>query len=133
MDSPQPVWIMDCFPTVVYLFLKNTFFIMYLYIFGPFRWMRISAYTGAAITTAFYVATTVAALIFSTPRGGETWAEHSLSSYQKRALALPVPTSSFGVVVDVYILILPIVAVLQLQLPTERKVGVICVFMTGSL
>lgn len=124
---------MTCFPTIVYLFLKNTFFIMYLYIFEPLRWLRICAYMGAAITTAFYIAMTVAAFIFTTPRGGETWPEHFFSKEQLRSITLPVPTSSFGVVIDLVILVLPIIAVMQLQLPTRRKVGVICVFMTGSL
>lgn len=44
-----------------------------------------------------------------------------------------IPTSAFGVVIDLFILVLPIIAVLQLQLPTRRKIGVIVIFMTGLL
>ena len=124
---------MGSFPPVVYLFLKNTFFIMYLYIFGPLRWLRICAYTGAAITTAFYISVSVASFIIITPRHGETWVEHLLSKEETRSKILPVPISSFGVVIDLVILILPIIAVAQLQLPTRRKIALIAVFMTGSL
>lgn len=123
---------MTCFPPIVYLFLKDTFFIMYLYIFGPLRWLMICAYTGAAITTAFYIAIAVASFIFVTPRHGETWFEHLFPKEETHLINLPVPTSSFGVVIDLVILVLPIIAVMQLQLPTRRRIGVIGVFMTGS-
>ena len=120
-------------PTVVYLFLKNTFFIMYLHIFGPLRWLRLCAYIGIAFTSAFYIAVTVAMFIFATPRSGETWPEHLLSKEVGKTILLPVPISSFGVVTDLAILALPIIAVMQLQLPTRRKIGVSLIFMTGAL
>lgn len=95
--------------------------------------MRICAYTGAAITTAFYISMTVAALVFATPRRGETWPEHFISKEELYTSNLPVPSSSFGVVIDLVILLLPIIAVMQLQIPTRRKIGLVCVFMTGLL
>lgn len=106
---------------------------MYFYIFKPLRWFRICVYVGAAITTTFYVSMTVATLIFITPRRGETWAEHELTKETLRSLTLPVPTSIFGVVIDLVILLLPMIPVMQLQLPTRRKIGLVCVFMTGLL
>lgn len=124
---------MSTFPTIIYLFLKDTFFIMYLNIFGPLRWLRICAYTSAAVTTVFYISVAVTMFVFATPRHGDTWSEHLFSKEELRSAHLPVPISSFGVVVDLVILLLPIIAVMQLQLPTRRKVGLICIFMTGSL
>lgn len=114
---------MTCFPKIVDFSLKNTFFIMYLYIFGPLRWLRICAYTAAAITTAFYISVTVAAFIFTIPRRGETWPEHFHSKDQLRSITLPVPTSSFGVVIDLVILLLPIIAVMQLQTTYSKLRG----------
>ena len=106
---------------------------MYLYIFGPLRWLRLCAYVGAAITTAFYTGMTVAFFVIATPRPGETWPEHLHSKKIKKAAELTIPTSSFGVVIDLVILILPIIAVMQMHLPTPRKIRAILVFMTGSL
>ncbi|KAL8742954.1 MAG: hypothetical protein Q9190_004645 [Brigantiaea leucoxantha] len=40
---------------------------------------------------------------------------------------------SVGLVIDVAILLLPIIAVMQLQLPRKQKFGVIITFMTGIL
>ena len=124
---------MGWLPTVVYLFLKDTFFIMYLHIFKSLQWFRICAHMGVAITTSFYVSTTVAMLIFMTPRREETWAERLLTEETRRLFTLPVATSSFGVVIDLVILLLPIIAVMPLQLPIRRKIGVVSVFMTGLL
>ena len=120
-------------PSMVYLFLKTTFFIMYLYIFGPLRWLMVCAYIGAAFTTAFYVAVTVAGFVFATPRPGETWPAHLLSKEEHKLITLPIPTSSVGLVIDLVILALPIIAVMQLQLPTRRKIRVVLVFLTGAL
>ena len=86
---------------------------------------------GAAITTTFYISTTVAMFILSTPRRGMTWPEHLLMKDLKRALIVRIVTSCFGVVIDPVILLLPMIAVMPLQLPPRRKIGVVCVFMTG--
>lgn len=127
------MWIMSSFPPIIYLFLKNTFFIMYLNVFGPLRWLRICAYTSAAVTTVFYISVAVAMFVLATPRHGDTWAKHVYSKEELRSSDTQVPISIFGFVVDLVILILPIIAVMQLHLPTRRKVGLICIFMTGSL
>lgn len=99
--------------------------------FQPMRWLRVSAYIGAVFTVAFYSGMTVAQFTFSTPRRGEAWLSHQLTPREKLALAMAVPQSSVGLAIDLYILILPIIAVTQLQLPTPRKVGVILIFSTG--
>lgn len=39
----------------------------------------------------------------------------------------------FGLVTDFYLLFIPVPAVLSLQLPTRKKIGVIAIFMTGFL
>jgi hypothetical protein len=48
-------------------------------------------------------------------------------------LDLSVPQSAVGLVIDLFILILPVIAVSRLQLPTRRKVGAMLVFMPGLL
>lgn len=115
------------------LFLKLTFFLMYLHIFRPMRWLRICGYIGALFTTICYGCLTIMAFIFSTPGRGETWFSHQLTPYERHALAMSVPQAVADLAIDLVILILPIIAVTQLQLPTRRKIGVILIFMTGSL
>lgn len=106
---------------------------MYRQIFGPMRWMRISAILGAIATTLFYISMTVCVFVLSTPRRNETWLSHETSPREELDLHFSVPQSTVGLVIDVYILILPIVAVNKLQIATRRKFGIILIFATGLL
>lgn len=104
---------------------------MYLQLFRPMVWLRVCVYVGALVTTLFYVAATIVQLYFSTPRLGQTFLAFSQSPTELRSLVLSVPISAIGLAIDIYLLILPITAVMQLQLPTRRKIGVIMIFLTG--
>jgi hypothetical protein len=106
---------------------------MYLHIFKPLRWLRICIYVGGALAIAFHVAAAIMSMYFMTPRPGETWVSHFLGPLADKSRILLVPLTAVGLGVDIYLLILPIGAILQLQLPPRRKLGVILIFMTGLL
>ncbi|KAM0802924.1 hypothetical protein BDR22DRAFT_887254 [Usnea florida] len=112
-------------------FTKLTFFLAYLQIFWPFKWLRICVYLGAAVTIMFYLATDIFWLYEMTPRRGKTWASVAYSPAELKTLVLSVPVAAVGLAIDMYLLILPITAVMQLQLPTRRKVEVVLIFLTG--
>ena len=115
------------------MFTKITFFFLYLQIFQPMRWLRICVYIGAIFTTVFYTTMMVVQFAFATPRPGETWLYHQVTENEVHSLEMSVPQSAVGLAIDIYILVLPIIAVAQLQLPTRRKIGVSLIFMTGLL
>ena len=56
-----------------------------------------------------------------------------LSSRNYRQRTLSVPLACIGLVIDVLLLILPSVAVSQLQMNTVRKIGLLLVFGTGLM
>lgn len=97
------------------------------------RWLRICIYVGAILTTAFHVAVTVVQLYFMTPRPGETWLSHYTGPLPPKSKASGIPLAGVGLGIDIYLLILPIVAIIQLQLSTRRKIWTILIFMTGIL
>jgi hypothetical protein len=114
------------------LFTKITFFLMYLGLFRPMSWMRICAHIGTVLTSLFYGGMFLAQIIIRTPRPGETLASRlQTTSAASESLALSVPQSAVGLAIDLYILILPIIAVSQLQLPLRRKIGTSLIFATG--
>lgn len=113
------------------IFVKLTFYLVYLQIFQPLRWLRICVYIGAAMTTTFYVGVAIYLLVSMTPKQGQSWAAVALSPALLKALRTSVPLAGVGLGTDLYLLILPIAAVMQLQLPTRRKIGVILIFLTG--
>lgn len=71
--------------------------------------------------------------IFATPRQGQSFLDVWLSKAMERMTQLSVPQSVVGLVIDLAILVLPVTAVMQLQLPRRRKIGVVLIFMTGVL
>ncbi|MCJ1382008.1 hypothetical protein MMC17_005120 [Xylographa soralifera] len=126
-----PEYLASILTEIALLFTKATFFFMYLSIFGPLQWMRISAWLGLLVNTGFYLAVLVANMIFSTPRPGQSWQQAAIS--EQGTLALSIPQAVGGLIIDMFILALPIIAVSKLQLPPRRKLGVILIFMSGAL
>lgn len=90
-------------------------------------------WTGATISTLFYVAVTVTAFALESPWPRETFLEDILSEHYAKFQKFSVPTGVIGTLVDWYLLILPIPAVLGLQISMARKVGILIIFMTGAL
>ena len=115
------------------LFIKISFFIMYLEVFRLKRWLRICSLAGCIAVTVFYGSMEVVMLIATTPRRHESWLEAYLAPRHQIMLQINVPQSAAGAVFDVYILALPIIGVWNLQMPRKRKAGVILLFMTATL
>lgn len=122
---------MGCGVAPVFLFTKLTFMLMYLKIFGPMRWLRWTCYAGITGMTLFYTSYWVDQLYVSTPQHGQSWLEvFSTARYFER-IKLGVPLGIVGLVFDVYLFVLPIAGVIQLQMPLRRKVEVSAMFFTG--
>lgn len=82
---------------------------------------------------AFYFSAMIWILIACTPRRGGNYLESFASPQCSKMIDMSLSVGIFGVVSDLYLLIIPIPAVLPLQLPTRQKVGVLAVFLTGLL
>lgn len=113
--------------------IKCSFFIQYYQIFRPLRWVRISVWIGATISAVFYVAVTVTAFVMESPWPGESLLEGVLSWHYLKFSQFSIPTGVIGILVDWYLLILPIPAVWNLKMSISKKLGVLIIFMTGGL
>ena len=113
--------------------IKCSFFIQYYMLFRPFRWVRISVWIGATISAVFYVAVTITAFVLESPWPGESLLEDILSWHYFKFAQFSIPTGVIGMLVDWYLLILPIPAVWTLRMSTSKKLGVLIIFMTGGL
>ena len=96
------------------------------------RWLRIAVYIGASITCAFYGAVTIAGFVFLTPRNSSV-AAWEIGPEEEKSIQLSIPTGAFGIAIDTFLLLLPVPAVLKLNMPTKRKLGVLLIFLTGLL
>ena len=104
---------------------------MYLQLFHSLRWLRVCIYTGVTASTVFYMTIGIFWIVSITPRKGHTFASVAVSAAEFKSLLLSFPTAATGLGIDLYLLVLPITGVLQLQLSTRRKIVVILTFLTG--
>lgn len=104
-----------------------------MHLFRPLSGMRVAIWIGGSISALFYTVIVILTFIFVTPRSGETYITHLTTSLQHDESVMSVPFAAISMVIDLYILVLPIVGVWQLQLPTRQKFAVAVVFMTGAM
>lgn len=83
------------------LFIKISFFIIFLDIFRCMRWMKICSYVGMILTSATYLAAIIGAFILSTPRPGQTWAQQAMGDDQGHNMVLAVAQAALGVAVSI--------------------------------
>lgn len=113
--------------------IKSSLFIQYYLLFRLLRWIRISVWIGVTISAAFYVPVTITAFVLTSPWPGESLLEDILSRHRYNFDNLSIPTGVIGMILDWYLLILPVPAVLAIQMSTTKKLGAMIVFMTGGL
>lgn len=115
-------------------FIKLSLFLLYLEIFGSQRWMKYSIYLGITISGLFYFSLMTALLILCVPRDGQSQASY-LSAIASprcaRSKTINLVGGVLNIVTDFYILVLPMPAVLSLQLSARKKIGVGAIFLTG--
>ena len=127
----QIVMVNNCLYGPVIFAVKASLFLLLYGIFGRLRWIRISIFAGLVVTGLWYISNVVVFAILSSPRAGQSYLEASFSPIYQKIETYGLVNSVFNIVSDFYLLILPIPAVLGLQMPTKRKLGVLAVFGTG--
>ncbi|KAL8752132.1 MAG: hypothetical protein Q9184_005832, partial [Pyrenodesmia sp. 2 TL-2023] len=128
-----PVWFFTFFAGIAIGTVRVTFFIAYLNIFGTLRWLRISAYIGGTFTALYHLVITVLVFGLITPARGRTWFSAITSTKYQHFLGILLPGHCVRLAIDMYILVLPLIAVSQIQMPTKKKISVSLIFLTGLI
>ncbi|KAF2261907.1 hypothetical protein CC78DRAFT_607068 [Lojkania enalia] len=128
-----PTYLVTFLTPLVFLFLKMSFFILYLQLFSQEHKIRIVCWIGLVATAVTYTIISILVGVFATPGKGETWFSHQTSENMKRDLAMSVPQSIIGLVFDLIILAVPIFAVSGLTMSLKRKIGVLLIFLSGTM
>ncbi|KAJ5938841.1 hypothetical protein N7466_001975 [Penicillium verhagenii] len=118
---------------LVWPFAKSSFFLMYLEMFRTITWQRYAIYFGLFVNWAFYAAILVTILSYTTPAPGQTWAQEFSSLHYDRTLNWAIPISSGNLIIDLYILVLPMAPIWNLQMRIKKRLGVMVIFATGLL
>jgi hypothetical protein len=106
---------------------------MYLRILCIVPWYRYAIYFGLFINWGFYLAAIIAALYFNCPAPGQSWQELAETARYRESFNMSIPIPVGSLILDVYILLLPIIPILRLQMSSQKKAGFIAVFTTGIM
>lgn len=113
--------------------VKTTFFLLYLDMFRTIRWQRYAIYFGLFINWGFYVAVLIATLYYISPAPGQSWQASFVSARYNHSLIISIPIAVGSLVLDLYILLLPMAPIWNLQLKLNKRLGVMAVFATGLM
>ncbi|KAL8921811.1 MAG: hypothetical protein Q9208_005568 [Pyrenodesmia sp. 3 TL-2023] len=113
--------------------VKLSLFLLLYSIFGRLQWMRHFVIFGIVVTGLLYTANVIVFPVMCSPRSGQSYVEASASARCSRSVSFGLFSASFNIASDFYLLLLPIPAVLGLQMPKKKKIGVIAIFATGLM
>ena len=109
------------------LMAKISLCLFFLNIFGTKPKMRFAIYFAIAYNAMLQTVGFFSAIFLCIPGRPQFWqCSHYIS-------VLNVATSGFNIFIDFYLLILPLFAISQLQLQTQRKIGLLLIFFAGAL
>ena len=117
-------------------FIKLSLSLLYVQIFRPLRWLRYLAYSGALVTGLFYFAIMIAFSVLCSPTQGHSKLAYlsTLESTRCRDTnSMIIALGAVSFISDLYLVILPMPAVWNLQLPFRKKMAVSAMFFTGSV
>lgn len=114
-------------------FCRIAFFLFFIQIFWVVRWLRMTCYVCATLSTAFHGAATIAQLVFAIPRPGQTWAQHILDPITQKEQTLAIPLAAVGFSIDVIIFLLPIRVVSEMRLHGWERLKAYLMFGTGAV
>ncbi|KAI0445341.1 hypothetical protein F4803DRAFT_168452 [Xylaria telfairii] len=123
------------------LFVKTALLVMYLRVFSPNRTARIMIWAGISTIITFYILAIIINIRFCVPISMTTpvpdedeWARKlKASTCSQPVYNLNAAIGIFGVVSDLYVLIIPVSMVYKLKIPRARKIGILGIFLTGLL
>lgn len=115
------------------LFAKTSIFLLFHQIFEIRRSMRVAIRIGIAVTVLITLAFIPVNAVLLAPRVGETWTHVLLSGRPNNWLIWGIGQATAGMLLDLFIFVLPIPAIMKLQLSTKKKIQLIAVFITALL
>ncbi|KAI0169802.1 hypothetical protein GGR52DRAFT_551635 [Hypoxylon sp. FL1284] len=110
------------------LFSKAAIFLLYLQIFGIKASMHIAVYIGLAFNALLYTTFIPTASIFSAPRPGRPWVSIATEDNSHILASCGVVIGVSSVILDVYILVLPLPIIYHLATSSSRRLQLAAVF-----
>lgn len=114
-------------------FAKLSILFLFYRLFLSCRRLRFAIYIGIAWTILICVNSLVMALVLCAPRSSESSSSPKVIDRCTKFELWSVVRGTLSVLLDFYILYLPVPTVWNLQLGIKKKIGVLSIFMTGLM
>ena len=114
-------------------FAKGAIFLLYLRIFTINRKMKYSIWFGMAFTFVLYWINIPFESWYCAPRAGDPWGLETVGKTCADNIMFGLVQGVLSVALDLYIFILPVPIVLNLQMSMKRRISVLGVFATAIL
>ena len=118
---------------IALLFSKLSILLLLFKLFSPNRRFGLFIYIGIIWTSLVSVTTVIVTGVMCTPRRGESFNSLAVAWRCQHEDIWAVIQGALNVNLDFYILYLPVPVIWKLQLGTNRKFGVLGIFMTGLM
>lgn len=111
---------------------KLSILLLYLQIFRMNKTLRMAIWGGIALICAAYLPNVAVSSYFCAAHVGEAWGPSvGIRCANKGALKWLIASATLSVLLDVYILVLPIHQIVNLQMSVRRRLGVCLIFFTA--
>ena len=107
-------------------------FALYLRLFSPKVWLRYACYIGLITTFLSYWVAIPLTGIYCAPRNRGPWDFQVFKRCTATLVMSPVH-GAVGLAADIFILVLPLPIVYQLNMALPKKIGLCVVFLMGFL
>lgn len=121
-------------------FIKVTLFCLILSAFDPVRKLRLLCYGGILVTVVWYFVNLVIIISSCHPRGGHDriaflagMASRKCADTTEIIQICSIATGVFNVIIDLYIMVIPLPAVAKLNMSRKKKIGVAMIFSAGGV
>ena len=115
------------------LLAKLSLFLLYLRLFRLSQGTRIATWIGIVSCTIYYLFGGVFTLTMCSPWPGETYYVPALGKRCRLVEGYAYSTICFNALSDIYLVIIPLPVILELQFSTKKKIRICCIFMLGIL
>jgi hypothetical protein len=117
----------------VLFFSKLSIFLLFYQIFQVRTPMRMAIRIGIISAGLLYFTNIPLSAVLSAPHVGEPWLYVLFSGRPEKELVWGVVQAAIGIVLDLFIFILPIPAIMSLHLSTKKKIQLLAVFTTALM
>lgn len=112
---------------------KASIFLLLLQVFSVNKGMRRAIYAGLIANAIIYTPNLIVSPILGAPHAGETWTDVLLSQRTINEKWLGTYQGPFAVLLDIYIFILPLPVLKNLNMPGNKRIKLFILFGTAFL